>query len=699
MSNQAESQPPKIPAELQFLIEHGLRIFPAKAGTKEPLIKDWPKRATSDAKVIAAWAQRFPGCNWANAVDADVIVFDYDEPAGEGLLALHEKHFGPFETLRIKTGGKNGGVHVYFRARDHHLKNTVGILPGLDVRTVGGYALTPPSRVVKPYIFLSELPIAPAPVGLLQFLGQGNGEKRQGAPAVDGPILEGQRDATLTSLAGTMRRRGMTEDAILAALREENKRCVPPLADAQVKKIAQSVARYEPNTTDLLLHRTDLGNAKVFADQYREIIRYSRGLGYLRYDGTRWQPGDEDSWLVLARDTVRGIYELGIKVVDNDQREKLLKHALATERRERLRAMVFLARSEPGVAVPDATLFNRDGFLVSVQNGTLELCRAGFRLREHRPEDLITRVLPVTYDPAAPCPRWRQFLERVLPEAAKRDFLQRAVGYALTGDVSEQCFFILWGEGANGKTTFLNVLLRLFGEYGLKANFDAFLRKKFAGIPNDVARLAGARLVVATEGPEGQHLNEGLVKELTGGDRITARFLHHEFFTFDFVGKIFLGTNYRPRIDDPSHAMWRRVRLVEFGVQIPEREQDKQLPEKLTAEFTGILNWALDGCLAWQEKGLEAPQEVRQATLEYKTESDILADFLADRCVVEGAAHVTLKNLYAAYVWWARKNEQRWVLSKLDLLTRLRARFQTTRPKNVLTLVGVGLRAEPQEEL
>ena len=174
--------------------------------------------------------------------------------------------------------------------------------------------------------------------------------------------------------------------------------------------------------------------------------------------------------------------------------------------------------------------------------------------------------------------------------------------------------------------------------------------------------------------------------------------MYRESFTFDFVGKIFLGTNYRPRINDPSHAMWRRVRLVEFGVEIPEREQDHGLPEKLMGELSGILNWALDGCLAWQEGGLEPPEEVRQAVLDYRSESDIIADFLTDCCVVSAGASVTAKRLYEEYTRWAHESEQRFTLSKIDFNARLRARFETTKPKNVATWRGIGLRAAEGED-
>ncbi|MBZ5515127.1 MAG: bifunctional DNA primase/polymerase [Acidobacteriia bacterium] len=694
-----ESPPGKIPAELLFLVEQELPVFPLIGVTKQPHKKGWQQSASRNVKEIARWHAHYPGCNWAVAIPNDVIVLDLDGPEGLATLAVLEKQFGPFETLQVATGGNHGGEHIYFRAPGHRLKNGPNGLkdtPGLELKVHGGLVVVPPSCVVKPYAYLKQVPIAPAPHELLDFLAQGrNGdriEQQSQVPTIDGPIPEGQRDNTLTSLAGTMRRRGMSKEAILAALLEENKRCDPPLPGTQVEKIARSVARYEPDLTGLLMHRTDLGNAKFFTDQHRDVIRYSPGQGYFCYDGRRWVRGNEDLCLCLGRESVSAMYELAIKLTDNDQRAKLLRHALAAENRERLLAMIRLARSEEGIIV-ESDVWNRNPWLLNVANGTLDLRRDSFGLHEHRPEDFITKITPVAYDPVAPCPRWHQFLARILPDASKREYLQRFAGYALTADVSEQCLLLSQGGGANGKTTFHNVLYRLLGEYALKASFDTFLYKRFPGIRNDLARLAGVRVVIATEGPEGQRLDESLVKELTGGDPITARFLYHESFTFDFAGKILLSTNYRPRIDDTSHAMWRRIRLIEFNVQIPEREQDKHLLEKLLAELPGILNWAIEGCLNWQEKALEPPEVVTQATLDYQSESDVLAEFIEDRCVIHETARVAAKRLYAEYQDWARARELRWTLSKPDFNTRLRAKFKSTKPQNALTWHGIGVRA------
>jgi putative DNA primase/helicase len=688
-----ESPPSKVFPELLFLAEQELPLFPLIGGTKKPCEKGWQQSASRDEKAIA----RYPGCNWAIAIPDDVIVLDFDGPEGLATLAVLEKQFGPFETLQVASGGNHGGKHIYFRAPGHRLKcspNGLKDRPGLELKVRGGLVVVPPSHVVKPYVFINRAPIAAMPPALLDFLRRGgNGCGRCGAaPAVEGVIPEGHRNVTLASLVGTMRRRGMLKNEMLPASMEVNNRCAPPLPEFEVRRIVDSVGGYEPDLASLLDHRTDVGNAKLFADQHREVIRYSPGLGYLRYDGTRWRAGDEDAWLDLARETVELILLTAIKLTDDGQRMQLLKHAFATERYERLRAMVKLARSERGITV-ETDVWDRNPWLLNVTNGTLDLRRGSFEFREHRPTDLITRVAPVAYDPAAACPRWLQTVARVQPDPSMRGYLQRSMGYALTGDNSEQCLFLSVGGGANGKTTVHNVLYRLLGDYALKASFDTFLYKRFPGIRNDVARLAGVRLVIATEGPQGQRLDESLVKELTGGDPITARLLYRKAFTFDFIAKLFLSTNHLPRIDDRSHAMWRRIHLVEFNVEIPENEQDKHLLEKLTAELPGILNWAIAGCLAWQENGLQPPEQVTQATKDYKAETDVLAEFIEERCVVLDNTQVTAKSLYAEYQDWARERKLHWTLSKLDFNARLRAQFKWTKPQNVLTWQGIGLRA------
>jgi putative DNA primase/helicase len=218
-------------------------------------------------------------------------------------------------------------------------------------------------------------------------------------------------------------------------------------------------------------------------------------------------------------------------------------------------------------------------------------------------------------------------------------------GYALTGDTREQVLFILYGTGANGKSTFLEVLRALLGEFARQTDFSTFLVRSSDTVRNDLAKLAGARFVTAVEAEEGRRLDEALVKQLTGGDRITARFLYKEFFEYDPQFKIFLATNHKPVIWSPGEAIWRRIRLIPFAVTIPEAEQDHTLVAQLCTELPGILRWAVQGCLAWQQEGLGIPEEVQQATAAYRQDMDALAGFLASCCVKGPDEQATSKAL------------------------------------------------------
>jgi putative DNA primase/helicase len=295
--------------------------------------------------------------------------------------------------------------------------------------------------------------------------------------------------------------------------------------------------------------------------------------------------------------------------------------------------------------------------LLNCQNGTIDL-RTG-ELLPHRMEDFITRLAPVDFEPDARCPRWLEFLNRIMDGNQHLiDFLQRAVGYALTGETSEQCLFIFYGGGANGKSTFLQAMSHVLGDYSMSTPTETLLVKRRGAIPNDVARLKGARFVVACEADAENRLAESLIKQMTGGDTISARFLHQEWFDFEPTHKVFFGTNHKPVIKGTDYAIWRRIRLVPFEITIPEGERDKNLPEKLKAEACGILAWAVQGCLVWQQKGLGVPEEVKAATDSYREEMDVLGEFLKDRCRQSPDARVSSKELFEAYTAWCEANGQ-----------------------------------------
>ena len=244
-------------------------------------------------------------------------------------------------------------------------------------------------------------------------------------------------------------------------------------------------------------------------------------------------------------------------------------------------------------------------------------------------------------------------------------FIQKAMGYALTGDVSEQCLFILWGTGANGKSTFLNVLQDLFGDYACSTGTETFM-KKTSEQSNDIARLRGMRLVTTNETEQGKPLSESLIKQITGEDVLTARFLYGEYFSFKPTFKIFMATNHKPKIKGADNGIWRRIKLIPFTVTIPPEQRDKKLTEKLVAENAGILNWLLKGYSMWKKEGLNEPDAIREANEEYRYDMDSIESFISEALNLDASLQWRLptKNLYDAYIKWCSKNNERSLCQK-----------------------------------
>jgi putative DNA primase/helicase len=646
--------------------------IPIKERSKEPnLLELRPylnRRATREE--LGAWA--WSGVGIVTGELSGVLVLDVDGPDGEAELQKH----GHAATPMVRTA--SGGLHLYFKHPEHPVRTGIRVAPGLDVKASGGYVVAPPSLgpngkryewIVSP----EDADLAEPPEWLMRLLDR----QRSKAPA--GPVGEripsGQRNKVLASIAGTMRRRGMGEAEILAALQVANEqRCEPPLEAEEVAKIATSVARYEPAGDVVHVsfngHRnpqppvgfnlTDLGNAERFIARHGEDVCYCyQWRKWLVWTGARWERDEAGRVHRLAKETVRSIYREASDEEDEDRRKALAKHARASESESRIRAMVELAKSERP-ASPDQ--FDADPWLLNTSYGTLDL-RAG-ELREHRREDLITKLAPVEYDPQTEAPTWEAFLERVLPSEELREFVQRAVGYSATGNTSEQCMFIHHGPGANGKSTFQETVSAALGDYAMRTPTETLLVKRAGGVPNDVARLKGARFVTASETEEGRRLAESLVKDLTGQDTISARFMWAEWFDFKPTHALHLSTNHKPEIRGTDSAIWRRIRLIPWAVTIPPAEQDRELPEKLRAELPGVLAWIVRGCLEWQREGLRAPEEVRQATRAYRAEMDVLAAFLADCSVRDEDETAFAGELWGAWKRWCEETGEQFGTQK-----------------------------------
>lgn len=405
---------------------------------------------------------------------------------------------------------------------------------------------------------------------------------------------------------------------------------------------------------------TDYGNARRLVARYGAALRYCHPWSkWLAWDGARWRLDDTGAVVRFAKQTVRLIYAEAADAAAQDRAKALAKWAGRSQAGARLRDMVSLAESEPGVPVIPEHL-DADPWLLCTQSGVVDLRTGG--LQPHDRELLITKLVPVAYDPAATCPAWEAFLDRIMGgDQTRVTFLQRAIGYSLTGRTAERVLFVLWGVGSNGKSTLLELLADLLGDYAMKTPTETLLAQRSNGIPNDVARLKGARFVHASEADEGRRLAEALVKAMTGGDTLSARFMRGEFFDFRPEFKLWLSTNHKPVIKGTDQGIWDRIRLIPFevrferGLPADQGGMDLDLPRKLRAELPGILAWAVRGCLDWQRLGLGLPEAVRDATAAYRAEMDVLTTFLRDVCWVDPQAQATAKALYGAYKNWCEE--------------------------------------------
>lgn len=401
--------------------------------------------------------------------------------------------------------------------------------------------------------------------------------------------------------------------------------------------------------------RTDLANARRLVAIHGDDIRFCPQWGWLDYGGTRWAVNDLQVE-ARAKDVCRYVWrQLSMFGEDGGKAlSEIYRFARATANAPGQRNLLRLAQSERGVAITPDDL-NRDPFALNCINGTVDLRTS--EIRPHRREDLLTQLCPTPYVPTAECPEYVKFIRKIMADNPDLiGFIQRALGMSLTGAIRDHVLLVAYGTGQNGKSTLFNAVLDTVGpDYAMKAPLGLLMAKQNEQHPTERADLYGKRPVFANEVDDGQRLSESLVKELTGGDPIRARFMRKDFFEFRPSHHLWLAVNHKPTIRGTDTGIWRRIRLIPFAVSIPEEEQDKRLPEKLQRERAGILAWMVRGAMEWAEHGLGEPDEVRMATAEYRDEQDVLATFLAERCEVNSYFQVKKSSLYAEYAKWAEQ--------------------------------------------
>jgi putative DNA primase/helicase len=705
---------------------------------KHPLTKNGVKDATRDAGKINGWWEKWSDANIGIATGSASGFFavDIDGPRGKASLrALEARHGALPKTVTVKTGR---GRHYYFRCGAVGVRNRAGHPgPGIDIRGDGGYVIGPTSTHVSgvTYRFIEErgpgeIEVAPAPKWLLEAVASNRESKPENEPAKLIPVPAAklnrarayaeaartqelgrvrkapnhQRNNTLNiaafklgqllpydilserevvdDLVNAAREVGLHEGEIQATIESGltagrrnprrlpfvNKRRSLPTVEPP-KESADQLAKQLAK-----LGETDTDNAQRFAERFGANVIYVPGRGWLVYDGKRWRPDGLLRVNELAKEAARLIAREA-NYLDGDSataRSKFAKHALAKGSLDR---MLELAKSL--LAVEDNKL-DADPWLLNVENGTIDL-RTG-RRENHDQRDLLTRIAPVHFNRKAKCRQFKKFLRRITGDDSDlRCFIQKATGYSLTGSISEQVLFFIYGKsGNNGKSTIVNLLRDMLGDYGCHTITETLLVKQYDNnIPADVARLAGVRMVTAIEANAKRHLDEAKIKGMTGGEPITARFMRQNFFEYLPEFKIWLVANDRPHVRGTDDAFWRRARVIPLNIKIPEIEVNKNLPERLRTELPGILAWAVRGCLKWQTEGLDSPKSVREATSDWQRDMDHLGKFFNEVLIVGDGPKVPASELFSRYQAWCSLNAET-ALKIQDFKATLQEKYDVT---------------------
>ena len=431
----------------------------------------------------------------------------------------------------------------------------------------------------------------------------------------------------------------------------------------------------------------DTGNADRFVDRFVNRVKYSYiDKGWYFYNGKKWEFDLQGQVKSLTEEVIQNM-KVELAYCENEDEEKqFFKHLKYTRNNKGKTNM--LKESEHRLSIlPDE--FDRKKDVFNCMNGVVSL-RNG-ELSNHSYEQYLSKISYVEYTDNIDCPMWIEFLNQIFGHDQELiDYIQKAVGYSMSGSTKEQCVFFCYGNGRNGKSTFLDIISAIMGDYATNIQPETIMvQNRQSGANSDIARLKGARFVTTVEPNEGARINEGLLKQLTGGDIVTARHLYGREFEFEPEFKLWMSTNHKPIIRGRDLGIWRRMHLIPFTVQIPDEKVDKNLKYKLKKELTGILNWAVEGAIKWQREGLEMPKAVKEAVKEYQSEMDVISAFL-DECTERGPGEIKASELYKAYTHWADENNE-YKMSNTRFGKEIGLRFQRIKRRDAYYFQGIRL--------
>lgn len=439
----------------------------------------------------------------------------------------------------------------------------------------------------------------------------------------------------------------------------------------------------------------DTGNAERFTDVFGKKIRYNHTTkSWMYFDGRKWNFDTTGAIHRMCDETVENMGKDLILYVQAAEDEKkaeeakksFMKHIKTTRSSKSKAAMVKESEQRLPIENKDLDLHQ---MLLCTPNGTLNLCTG--ELQPHKLDDFITKIAKCEYTDHADHPLWDKFLDEIFAgDKELIKYMQKAIGYSLTGSVKEQCLFFCYGNGNNGKSTFLEAISDAIGNYAMNINPESFMAKNNNNSASgDIARLKGARFVTSAEPEQGAKLSESLVKQLTGSAIITAREIYEKTFEFEPEFKLWMSMNYKPVIRGTDDGIWRRIRLVPFTVKIPDEKKDLNLKFKLRQELPAIFNWAVEGCLLWQREGLKIPQAVFNASKDYKGEMDVVGSFLETCCMLD-TGEETGRDLYQAFVTWAKENNE-YEMSSRKFGTEMMKKFESRKSNGEKLYKGVSI--------
>jgi putative DNA primase/helicase len=656
----------------------GLLVFPCNL-KKEPLTPNGFENATRNEKQIGAWWQRWPtasiGARMGTASGWLAIDVDAKHDGPKYFQVLLEENGGIPQTLRSRTGG--GGSHFFFQCRGKSFHSSVGALTqGVDVRAEGSYVILPPSPHPSGNAYKWEnaekVKIADLPEWLEKLLEQRNGNVSPKVPP--DRIATGQRDNFLTSQAGSYARRGDTAEIIAAKLKiDYEQRCEqnPPITEKDFRRIAGSIFEKEQRrrakeenpavppiassveeaaepTLKVGSGREDTSNAERFAAQHEHRVRFWHGRGkWLLWTGTHWADDQLAQVFELAKETAKGIF-LEAAGLPDDEAKRMGRWAERSLNRDKLVSMLALAQSDPRIAITTESL-DSDPYAVNFLNCTVDASTG--ETRPHQRRDFITKIVRCNYSPDLIGQLWLKYVKETFGDLA--DWIQKATGYSITGNVREKVVFLLLGKTDTGKTTFLTTLRELFADYSKLLQIETLMWAKHSdnNTAADLADLRGARFVTTSEVEEGQRLREARLKSIVQGmGKIKTARKFENPIEFNETHKIWIDANFAPFIRGTDNAIWHRLLPIPCIHELSESQKDRELKSKLHLEDAAIASWAIAGAMRWFREGLAPiPDQIQKRRGTWMAEMDLIGDFLANHCDEGPGFSVRAGDLFERY--------------------------------------------------